>query len=105
MTTTWDPEDVFSDGDMVNQAFDAMQRRFNSTPCWECKGRQTQAQLYLNVVAVICKDCGGATRIGHITRLWSPNTVDHRATPKLRATGTSSRDANAHAQRRRNGDT
>ncbi|GGO35736.1 hypothetical protein GCM10012286_06770 [Streptomyces lasiicapitis] len=105
MTTTWDPEEVFRDGNMVNQAFEAMQQRFNSTPCWECKGRQTTALIYLNVVAVNCKACGGATRIGHITQLWAPNTTaPGRAAPLLRAAGPPTRSVNGHTQRRINGD-
>ena len=70
----------------MNAAFSFMGQRYNRTPCRECKGRNTVAVIVGGMVSASCEDCGGATRVGALAKLWNPAQREGvRERPILRA--------------------
>lgn len=73
------------DSATVSRAFAFVERRYSRTPCRECKGRKTIGTICQGIVIASCEECGGATRIGPLVRLWDPQAEKDRSRPILRA--------------------
>lgn len=72
------------DSATTDRAFTFVERRYGGTPCMECKSRKTVGTLYQGTVIASCENCGRATPIGPLARLWNPGKGRGRA---ARATG------------------
>ncbi|WP_432158967.1 hypothetical protein [Streptomyces sp. bgisy153] len=83
----------------VSQAFAFVERQYSGTPCRECKGRRTVGVVCQSVVSVSCEDCGGATRIGTLAALWTPQSGAPGPRPVLRAPRETSARGRAGRQR------
>ncbi|GLW46609.1 hypothetical protein Stsp02_22710 [Streptomyces sp. NBRC 14336] len=60
------------DSATTDRAFMFVERRYGGTPCMECRSRKTVGTLYQGTVIASCEDCGRATHIGPLARLWNP---------------------------------